>query len=124
MGPEEREVAATRIIDVEGVAEPVREQDRALRSYVDKLGSELRRDVPMAGGGRWIQVAPLGATTTIALVAAVNGVPLGWTGITFTASDAQAHHANLLARGVGVDEVLRWPGAPQHVRRNHHGNLP
>jgi len=106
-------VSGTRIIDVEAVAVPVRDQDRALCFYVDKLGFEVRRDVPMAEGGRWIQVAPRAATTTIALVAAGDGTPVGLeTGITFTTSDAAADHADLLARGVPVDELLRWPGVP------------
>src|SRR5438876_8885209 len=93
----------TRIIDVEGVAVPVRDQDRALRFYVDKLGFEVRRDLPMGEGGRWIQVAPPEATTTVALVAAGEGDPVGLdTGITFTTSDADADHADLLEQGVDV----------------------
>jgi catechol 2,3-dioxygenase-like lactoylglutathione lyase family enzyme len=114
----------TRIVDVEGVAVPVREQDRALRFYVDMLGFELRRDVPMAEGGRWIQVAPPAATTTVALVAASDGDPVGLdTGITFTTSDAEADHADLLARGVDVDELLRWPGVPtMFAFRDEDGN--
>jgi hypothetical protein len=85
---------------VQAVAVTVRDQYRALRFYVDRLGFEVRREVPMAGGGRWIEVAPRAATTTIALVAANDSTPVGLeTGITFTTSDAAADHADLLARG-------------------------
>jgi catechol 2,3-dioxygenase-like lactoylglutathione lyase family enzyme len=114
----------TRIIDVQGVAVPVSDQDRALRFYVDKLGFEVRRDLPMADGGRWIQVAAPGATTTIALVAVGGGGPIGFeTGITFTSPDVEADHADLLARGVDVEELLRWPGVPtMFAFRDEDGN--
>jgi lactoylglutathione lyase len=92
---------------------PVTDQDRALAFYVDKLGFEKRREYPMGGGGRWIEVAPAGETTTIALVAAPEGVQVGVeTGVRFTTADADADHAALVADGVDADEVLRWPGVP------------
>ena len=82
----------TRIIDMEGVAVTVRDQDRALRFYVDKLGFEVRRDVPLAEGGRWIQVAPPAATTTVVLVAVGADAPVGLdTGITFTLDEIESH---------------------------------
>lgn len=114
----------TRIIDVEGVAVPVADQDEALHFYVGKLGFEVRRDVPMADGGRWIQVAPPGAKTTIALVLTGEGLPLGLkTGITLTTSDAEADRADLRARRVDVDELLRWPGVPaMFAFRDQDGN--
>ena len=34
------------------------------------------------------------------------------TGIRFTAADADAVHAAMLASGVDADDVLRWPGVP------------
>jgi lactoylglutathione lyase len=117
-------VAASRIVDVEGVAVPVADQDQALQFYVDKLGFEVRRDVPMADGGRWIQVAAQGGKTTIALVIAGEGFRLGLkTGITLTTSDAEADRADLAARGVDVDDLLRWPGVPaMFAFRDHDGN--
>jgi catechol 2,3-dioxygenase-like lactoylglutathione lyase family enzyme len=97
----------TRITGVGTVGVPVTDQDRALEFYVGKLGFETRRDIPF-GAGRWIEVAPPGSATTIALVPA--GVP---TGIRLATEDAEADHADLRARGVDVDpEVLRMPGAP------------
>jgi catechol 2,3-dioxygenase-like lactoylglutathione lyase family enzyme len=113
-----------RIVDVEGVAVPVADQDAAVGFYVGKLGFEVRRDVPMADGGRWIQVAPPSATTTIALLLTSEGLPVGLkTGITLTTSDAEADHADLRAQGVDVDELLRWPGVPaMFAFRDHDGN--
>jgi catechol 2,3-dioxygenase-like lactoylglutathione lyase family enzyme len=93
---------------------PVTDQDRALAFYTEKLGFETRRDVPLPQfGGRWIEVAPTGATITLSLVPARDGVPAGIeTGIRLAAEDAAAVHAALQDRGVDVGELLRWPGVP------------
>jgi catechol 2,3-dioxygenase-like lactoylglutathione lyase family enzyme len=97
----------TRIIGVGTVGVPVTDQDRALEFYVGKLGFEKRRDIPL-GAGRWIEVAPPGSPTTIALVPA--GVPAG---IRLATEDAGADHVDLRAHGVDVDpEVLQLPDAP------------
>jgi len=102
-----------RITDVMTVGVPVVDQDRALDFYVGTIGFEKRMDVPMGDGARWIVVAPPNANTTIALVRASASIPAGIeTGIRFVTPDADADHADLAARGVSVDEVLRWPGVP------------
>ena len=88
----------TRITGVHTVGVPVADQDRALEFYAGKLGFEKRLDVAYGAGQRWIEVAPPGATTTIALVSASAGVPAGVeTGIRFVTGDAEADHADLLA---------------------------
>ena len=116
--------SASRIIDVRTVGVPVTDQDRALEFYVEKLGFAKRLDVPFGDGKRWIEVAPSGATTTIALVPSHEGVPAGVeTGIRLTTQDADAEHAGLRGRGVDADEVLRWPGAPpMFAFRDQDGN--
>ena len=103
---------------------PVSDQDRAIEFYVEKLGFAKRLDVPFGDGKRWIEVAPPRATTTIALVPSHEGVPAGVeTGIRFTTQDADADNADLRARGVDADEVLRWPGAPpMFAFRDQDGN--
>ena len=101
------EETKTPITDVRTVGVPVTDQDRAVEFYVGKLGFEKRRDIPF-GDGRWIEVAPPGSATTIALVP--TGVPGG---IRLATEDADADHANLRTSGVDVDpEVMRMPGAP------------
>lgn len=101
------------IRDVRTVGVPVRDQDKALAFYAGVLGFDTRLDVPAGEGSRWIEVAPAGASTTIALVLAHDGVPAGVEpGIRLTSADADADHESLLARGVEADEVLRWPGVP------------
>ena len=118
------EASAPRIVDVRTVGIPVADQDRALEFYVEKLGFAKRLDVPFGDGKRWIEVAPPRATTTIALVPSHEGVPAGVeTGIRFTTQDADADNADLRARGVDADEVLRWPGAPpMFAFRDQDGN--
>jgi len=97
-----------RITQVATVGIRVTDQQKALEFYVGELGFEVRRDVPF-GEGRWIEVAPPGATTTVALV--LEGVPAG---IRLTTRDADADHADLRARGIDADaEVMRMgPGVP------------
>lgn len=104
---------------------PVSDQDRALEFYLDRLGFEQRRDVPVPQfGGRWIEVSPTGASVTIALVPAREDAPAGvQTGIRLKTVDAAAVHAELESRGVEVGELLRWPGVPpMFVLHDQDGN--
>ncbi|SRR6266536_5157752 len=116
--------ASNQISQIRTVGVPVTDQDRALEFYTGKLGLEKRLDAPMGGGKRWIEVAPSGATTTVALVPAHEGVPAGVeTGIRLTTADADAERARLRASGVDADEVLRWPGVPpMFAFRDQDGN--
>lgn len=112
------------INDIRLVGIPVADQATALAFYIDKLGFEKRLDVPMGDGARWIEVAPPTAATTIALIRAHDGLAAGVeTGIRLTTPDADANHANLRARGVDADDVLRWPGVPpMFAFRDQDGN--
>jgi predicted enzyme related to lactoylglutathione lyase len=115
---------ATRVTGIRTVAVPVTDQDRALAYYTGTLGMAARLDVPL-GAGRWIEVAPEGAATSVALVPAADLRPVGSdTGIRLTTTDAAAAHAALAAAGADVDpEVLRWPGVPpMFVLRDQDGN--
>jgi catechol 2,3-dioxygenase-like lactoylglutathione lyase family enzyme len=116
----------SRITQVHTVGVPVTDQERALEFYVGKLGFEKRLDAPFGPGQRWLEVAPPGAATTIALVAPREGVPTGVeTGIRFESEDADADHADLIARGVDADpEVMRFGGGvpPMFYFRDPDGN--
>jgi serine phosphatase RsbU (regulator of sigma subunit)/uncharacterized glyoxalase superfamily protein PhnB len=46
----------------------VRDQERSLRFFVDRLGFTLLLDVRFASGNRWIQVAPPHGTASLALI--------------------------------------------------------
>jgi lactoylglutathione lyase len=108
-------MARTSITDVRTVGITVTDQDHALEFYVDTLGFEKRLDAPISPDMRWIEVAPPGATTSIALTAGdENGVQAGRTdtGIRFVVPDAEAEHSAMRDLGVAVSEVMRWPGVP------------
>jgi lactoylglutathione lyase len=104
----------TEITGIRTVGVPVTDQDRAVEFYVDVLGLERRLDAPVEQlGGRWIEVAPSGSATTIALVPARSQSATGVdTEIRLTTSDAASLREDLRARGVEVDELLRWENAP------------
>lgn len=117
---------STRITQLGTVMVPVSDQDRAIAFYTDKLGFELRADVPFGNGDRWVEVAPAGAATTIALVAPREGEAVGIeTRIGLSTGDADADHASLRAAGVDVDaEVMRMgdPVPPMFFLRDPDGN--
>jgi catechol 2,3-dioxygenase-like lactoylglutathione lyase family enzyme len=114
----------TAITGLHTVGVPVSDQPRALDFYVGKLGFEKRLDAPF-GERRWLEVAPRGAATSIALVAA-TGAPIGVdTGIRLSSTDAEADHAALLAEGVEVDaEIMRLGDfvPPMFALRDPDGN--
>jgi catechol 2,3-dioxygenase-like lactoylglutathione lyase family enzyme len=115
----------TRITDIRTVGVPVSDQCRSLDFYVGKLGFEQRLDAPF-GDGRWLEVAPHGATTSIALIAAPQGAPIGVdTGIRLGTVDAESDHAALLAEGVDTDaEIMRMGDfvPPMFTFRDPDGN--
>jgi lactoylglutathione lyase len=104
----------TTITDVRTIAIDVRDQDTALAFYTNTLGFEKRLDTPISPTTRWIEVAPRGAGTSIALTEAGDAsAPVGTeTGIRFTVPDAEAEREALRARGVTVGELLRWDDVP------------
>jgi lactoylglutathione lyase len=104
---------STTITDVRTIGINVTDQDRAVAFYVDTLGFEKRLDAPISPTMRWIEVAPPGARTSIALNAADGGTTVGSdTGVRFAVPDAEAEHAAMRERGVSVGDVLRWDGVP------------
>lgn len=111
----------THITGVRTVGIPVSDQDRAVAFYIGTLGLEKRLDVPF-GDGRWVEVAPTGAVTSVALVQTKAGEPIGVeTGVRFASRDVPADHAELRAQGVDVDELLSIPVA-MFVFRDPDGN--
>ena len=104
---------ATTIADVHTIGVNVSDQDSAIEFYVAALGFEKRMDAPIGPTLRWIEVAPPGATTSIALVASGAAPAVGSdTGIRFTVPDAEAEHSAMRERGINVGDLLRWDGVP------------
>jgi catechol 2,3-dioxygenase-like lactoylglutathione lyase family enzyme len=89
------------ITHIGAVLVPVKDQDAALEFYVGTLGFEKRMDASFGEGMRWIEVAPRGATTSIALVPSP-----GTHEVSFATDDAAAVHSELLKRGVDADPEL------------------
>jgi catechol 2,3-dioxygenase-like lactoylglutathione lyase family enzyme len=104
----------THINKLSTVVVPVSDQERAIAFYVETLGFEKRTDVPFGNGYRWIEVAPEGAVTTIAIVPPPPGKPTGnvETGIGLYTDDIEADHAELKSRGVDVDAEVSRMGDP------------
>jgi predicted enzyme related to lactoylglutathione lyase len=119
----------TTLSRLSAVIIPVADQDAAVGFYTEKLGLEKRTDVPMTeDGGRWIEVAPEGAETPIALCPPGPSMEAGnrETGIGFFTEDVDAHHAQLKEAGVDVDaEVSRMGGPvpPMFWLRDPEGNV-
>jgi len=117
--------SSTRITEVGTVIVPVSDQDRAIEFYTETLGFELRTDSPYGDGDRWVDVAPPGAVTTIALVPPREGQSVGVpTNMGLTTEDVDADHAALKERGADVDDVVRMgdPVPPMFFLRDQDGN--
>ena len=90
-------MSETRISRVGTVILPVSDQDKALDFYTGTLGFETRMDGSFGDGQRWIEVAPPGAATTIALVPQRSSAGIE---VSFATDDAGADHAAMVAKGV------------------------
>ena len=93
----------------------VSDQDAAITFYTEKLGFELRSDTPFGENGemRWVEVAPPGSATRLALNPPMYDTPGGST-IGVETTDLVAEHRRLSAVG-GIDldpEPMTSPGAP------------
>ena len=97
---------------VRTVAIPVSDQDRT-KALFEQLGFETRFDADLGDGFRWIELAPPGAPTSIALVASGEELPHGVdTGIRLVTDDARAARERVLALGLSAGELLDWDTAP------------
>jgi catechol 2,3-dioxygenase-like lactoylglutathione lyase family enzyme len=116
-------MSAPQITHVGTVIVPVADQDEALAFYTETLGFKVRIDAPFAPGRRWIEVAPAGAQTSLALVprdSAPNGIE-----VSFATDSAAGDHATLRDRGVEADAELIRMGEgvpPMFTFRDHDGN--
>ncbi len=96
-----------RITQVGRVMVPVSDQDEAIAFYTSKLGFSLAADIPYGEGERWVEVAPPGGGTAVALVPASDEFKSGRvTGIALSSSDPRADHAELKEQDVDVDAEL------------------
>ena len=82
----------------------VEDQDRAVAFYVEKLGFEVRRRLPMGPNARWVEVAPPGALTCLVLYP--RAMMANWAelkpSIVFHCPDVEAACRKLESAGVRV----------------------
>jgi catechol 2,3-dioxygenase-like lactoylglutathione lyase family enzyme len=108
--------STAQISGIANVVVPVADQDKAIAFYTDALGFEKRVDLPFGGAYRWVEVAPAGVETTIALAPPPPDDPSAagnrQTGITLKTTDIDGLHADLKQRGVDVDDEVSRMGEP------------
>jgi catechol 2,3-dioxygenase-like lactoylglutathione lyase family enzyme len=98
------------ITSFEIVSVPVSDQQRAKNFYRDILGFDLVREEPMGPGQSWIQLAPKGSATTIALVTWFDAMrPGGLQGVMLNVTDIDRDHAELSGRGLALSEIRAEP---------------
>jgi lactoylglutathione lyase len=105
----------TTVSNIGVVMFTVADQDAALAFYTEKLGFEVRGDSRFGEHGemRWLEVAPPGSRTRLALNPPMFDEP-GGSSIGVETADVLGEHARLTAVG-GIDldpSPERTPGAP------------
>jgi catechol 2,3-dioxygenase-like lactoylglutathione lyase family enzyme len=92
------------------VSVPVSDQQRSREFYRDVVGFELLRDEPMGPGQSWIQLAPKGCLTTIALVTWFETMrPGGLQGVMLNVTDIERDHRELSERGLKLAAIKQEP---------------
>jgi catechol 2,3-dioxygenase-like lactoylglutathione lyase family enzyme len=111
------------ITSFEIVSVPVADQERAKKFYRDVLGFDLLRDEPMGPTGRWIQLAPQGCATTIALVTWFETMrPGGLHGVMLNSSDIDRDHQGLTAKGLQLTQIEQQPWGRFAMFKDPDGN--
>jgi len=97
------------IRQVKHVNIPVKDQDKALAFYTEKLGFGVATDVAFGPGRRWIELSIPGAETRVTLFTpdGHEGRIGGFSGIVFATDDVEATHAEMVANGVEFTQPPR-----------------
>ena len=98
----------TRVLSV---SVPVADQDAALRFYTEVLGCEVRTDVEVWPGARFVEVVPPGSSVALVLLPPDSEIPLA---VRLGTPDAQHAHDVVRAAGVPLhnEELVRMEGVP------------
>jgi catechol 2,3-dioxygenase-like lactoylglutathione lyase family enzyme len=103
----EKDVA---IKSFEIVSVPVSDQQRSKAFYRDILGLDLVREDSMGPDRSWIQLAPKGCATTIALVTWFDAMrPGGLQGVMLNVTDIDRDHRELGQRGLKLTAIEQQP---------------
>jgi catechol 2,3-dioxygenase-like lactoylglutathione lyase family enzyme len=104
------------------VSVPVADQERSKVFYRDILGFTLLREESM-GSGKWIQLAPPGCATTIALVTWFDSMkPGGLQGVMLNSTDIDGDHQLLRSRGLQLSHIERQPWGRYTTFKDPDGN--
>jgi catechol 2,3-dioxygenase-like lactoylglutathione lyase family enzyme len=103
---------AVHLTHVGRIIVPVSDQDRALAFYTGTLGFEKRADIAFGNGDRWLEVAPPGAVTGIALMPPRPGNSPGndQSCVVLVSQDLDADYAALREQGVDVEDPMGGDG--------------
>jgi predicted enzyme related to lactoylglutathione lyase len=104
---------ATGISEISLIVVPVSDQDRSIEFY-EAVGFEKRTDLPFGDKYRWVEVAPAGAPTGIALAPPPPGTEAQGreTGITLRTDDIEATFSHMRSAGIDVDAEISRMGGP------------
>ena len=123
------------IDSIGGAVVIVSDQQKAIEFYTQKLGFELKSDIPIGGGSteglRWVEVAPKQSQSTISLMVPnpmmmSDGVEIeaikksigAETGIWFYSKDMQTTYEELKGKGVDITapQKQEWGGIMSKVK--------
>jgi catechol 2,3-dioxygenase-like lactoylglutathione lyase family enzyme len=81
---------------------PVRDQNKALAFYTEKLGFAVATDQPMGDGKRWLELRIPGAETRVTLFTPPGYEKLigGFMGLSLWADDVETTYEELKSKGV------------------------
>jgi catechol 2,3-dioxygenase-like lactoylglutathione lyase family enzyme len=97
-------------LKLELVVIPVSDVDRAKAFYVDKIGFVADHDHTVSEDIRFVQLTPPGSACSIAFGKGLTeATPGSVEGLQVVVTDADAAHAELLARGADVSDVKDLP---------------
>jgi predicted enzyme related to lactoylglutathione lyase len=92
------------------VAIPVSDVDRAKEFYVDKVGFNADHDRRVSDEIRFVQLTPPGSACSITFGEGVVDAPPGSVkGMQLVVADIEAAHAHLVERGVEASNVQEFP---------------
>jgi catechol 2,3-dioxygenase-like lactoylglutathione lyase family enzyme len=104
------------------VSVPVADQERSKVFYRDILGFTLLREESMAPA-KWIQLAPPGCATTIALVTWFDSMkPGGLQGVMLNSTDLDGDHQLLSSRGLQLSNIEQQPWGRYTTFKDPDGN--
>ena len=119
----------TMIDTIGGVVIMVSDQAQAVKFYTEKIGFDIRMNVPLFGG-KWIEVAPKDSESTLSIMEPNSQLmsaeelenakkSIGRnTGVWFYSSDIQSTYEELESKGVNITkpEKQEWGGTMSLVK--------